>query len=171
MKINADWSNKVLVRSATEKTFPEARTLADLWSLPAPVDCEIRNACLSVEPAAGTAAEYATVAVFPAGSRGIRFVGCNLDNVTLPPGSAVDDVSCCRRQWVLRADLGKRHWPVEKTALAARDIYDTPQKAVVAELQKAGVSVDVAAVEAACPAAVAMDGHAEAKPAEDIKEK
>ena len=121
---------------------------------------------------AETAAEYATVAVFPAGSKNIRFVGCNLDNVALPPGSVVDDVSCCRRQWVLRADLGHRHWPVDKGKLAARDLYDTPQAAVVAELRKSGVSIDVAAVEAACPAAVAMDGHAEdeAKPVEDIKE-
>jgi len=157
MKQNHDWSNIVLVRSQSEKTFPEARTVADMAKCPAPVDCEIRNACLSVEPAAG---EYATVAVFPPGSRGVSFVGCNLDNVTLPPNSTVDDGSCCRRQWVLRADLGKRHWPVDaKGKLAARSLGGETQAAVVAELRKAGVAVDVAAVEAACPAAVALDGR------------
>jgi hypothetical protein len=164
MKVNAHWSNVVLVRSAAEKTFPEARTLADMWSLPAPVDCEIRNACLSVEPEDG---EYATVAVFPPGTSGVRFVGCNLDNVKLPPGSVVDDGSCCRRQWVLRADLGKRHWPVDaKGKLAARSLSDETQAAVVAELRKAGVQVDVAAVEAACPAGVALDGKIPAEPKE-----
>jgi len=158
MKLNADWSNIVLVRSAAEKTFPEARTIEDLAKCPPPVDCEVRNACLSVEPEDG---EYATVAVFPPGSRGVSFRGCNLDNVTLPPDSVIDDVSCCQRRWLLRADLGKRHWPVDgKGKLAARDLYGATQAAVVAELRKAGVSVDVAAVEAACPAAVALDGKA-----------
>ena len=35
--------------------------------------------------------------VFPAGVSGVIFVGCNLDNVALPPGSTL--VACCNRQF------------------------------------------------------------------------
>jgi len=67
-------SGRVLMRT---RAFPEAITFAEMAALDIPSGTLVVGACFACEVPSEP---------FPKGMRGVRFLRCNLDNVTLPPG-------------------------------------------------------------------------------------
>ena len=54
----------------------------------------------------GWSFEQPEAKVFPDGTKDVRFIGCRLDNVTLPPGSVLD-ADCSNYQYKVQAADGK----------------------------------------------------------------
>lgn len=95
-------SNRVLM---SRRAFPEAITRKDLLAMEIPPGTVIRNSCFSCE--------VPDSEVFPPKMRGVRFVGCNLDNVLLPPGNPDlgENDRCSQRRFAVNpADTEKRDW-------------------------------------------------------------
>lgn len=66
--------------------------------------------------------------VFAPGTKNVRFIKCNLDNVALPPGSIIG-AACSQRRFVVQNDL--RDWEVDLSNVPVKvmnEKYWTMQK-------------------------------------------
>lgn len=100
-------SNRILM---SRKVFPEAITPDELRGLDIPPGTAIRNSCFSCETPDSEP--------FSPKMRGVRFIGCNLDNVKLPPGNpklGTNDRCSQRRFRVNPSDAAKRDWIVDES--------------------------------------------------------
>jgi len=97
-------SNRVLM---SRRVFPEAITPDELRSLDIPPGTVINNSCFSCETPDSEP--------FPAKMRGVRFIGCNLDNVALPPGNPELGANnrCSQRKFKVNP-ADKQDWTVNK---------------------------------------------------------
>jgi hypothetical protein len=105
-------SGRILV-SRLSKQLPEGIALDELRSLDIPPGTVIRNSCFSCE--------RPDSAPFPEKMRGVRFIGCNLDNVVIPPGNPDlgSNDRCSQRRFSVNPIDGK-DWLVDATGKATQ---------------------------------------------------
>jgi len=104
--------------------------------------------------------------VFPEGTRDVRFEGCNLDNVLLPPGSvlvdkreAVSGLACCNRQFAQQRD--GEFWLVDDKGAPTKPVRE-------AEFDRLGLSKSPASIAIATAEKPIVDLAEDAKRETDI---
>jgi hypothetical protein len=95
-------SGRVLMKT---RAFPEAITFEELAALDIPSGTLVVGSCFSCEVPSEP---------FPKTMRGVRFLRCNLDNVTLPPGNPElgKNERCSRRRFRANPADG-RDWSID----------------------------------------------------------